>query len=880
MRSVMVGSILATVFCVCGLSQPLAAPPATAPTARPYQAQWIWATVESPKPFQFVRFRKTIELAAKPDAATAYITADTFYRLWINDRLVMHGPARSSRGKAAVDPIPVEPYLVQGKNAVMIEVFHGICPFEALAQAPGLLCEVEATVHGKKEILAATDAAWDAAEITAWNRDSLRFSYQRGWIEQFDGRRTLQENWRPAIVLGPVGTAPWKTVEMRDVPLPAPLLPMRPTRVVNVQRSDGGVIDIEPVERFDLDGVTRPEWNRRSEWFRRLEGERLRNDDAAAANPAGVTSNGDGDTVLNGDGASITYDLGQAYVGFLGFDLSGRDGQSLEIAWSSRLSGDGLVRPRAQTGNNALRYDLRDGQQAFLAFTPQFARFVRVVQRGPGRLTLHRLGLTEFRFAAEPKGSFRCSDEAVNRIYDAARRTAMLTMLDAYMDCPHRERNAMYTLEAYWMLKGVYPMFGDTSVSRRSVIYGADSVDDPDRTGPPGMVQLAYPMHLKFFSGVIPVGPFFWILHAGLYEQYSGDTELIRTMLPLIRRNAEVFDDWRNADGLLESIPSWTFFGYVDIRADGVSVALNALHAKALDEAARLERLVGDPARAAEFAKRATQVRDALNRYCTGETFYSDVLYRNDKNELVPSHEKCETTQYYAMWADVPPPDRMRKLWSALRDDFVPSPRTDASPIHFSPANLTRLPPKNGVARSGLYPFPERCETAARLGDHAAVLRDVKLMFSPMVENPPGTLWEDPMGEIALCHSIGCGVGGLLTEEILGIGLGSPLKIAPHSGGSLQWCRGHLTTPQGRIEVAWSCRKERYELAVSIPKRMTAEVLLPPEAKAVWQSKPAATPWPVSVQVKGPATVMVLPGRVDIVPQFNAQSALKPASSR
>ena len=74
---------------------------------RPYQAQWIWCQVEYPKPFQFVRFRKTIELASRPANATAYITADTFYRLWINGQLVMHGPARSSRGKATVDPVAV-----------------------------------------------------------------------------------------------------------------------------------------------------------------------------------------------------------------------------------------------------------------------------------------------------------------------------------------------------------------------------------------------------------------------------------------------------------------------------------------------------------------------------------------------------------------------------------------------------------------------------------------------------------------------------------------------------------------------------------------------------------------------------------------------------
>ena len=82
-----------------GLAIAVVAPTASlaGQTDRPYQAQWIWSKVEYPKPFQFVRFHKTIELASRPAAATAYITADTFYRLWINGQLVMHGPAQQPR---------------------------------------------------------------------------------------------------------------------------------------------------------------------------------------------------------------------------------------------------------------------------------------------------------------------------------------------------------------------------------------------------------------------------------------------------------------------------------------------------------------------------------------------------------------------------------------------------------------------------------------------------------------------------------------------------------------------------------------------------------------------------------------------------------------
>jgi hypothetical protein len=120
-------------------------------------------------------------------------------------------------------------------------------------------------------------------------------------------------------------------------------------------------------------------------------------------------------------------------VGFIGFEVTGQAGQVIEVVWNDRLSADGAVRPCAQTGRNALQFTLRDGRQSFLAFMPQFARFLRISQRGPGAVTVHRLAFTEFRFAAEAKGDFVCSDAELNRVYQAARWTAALNTLDGIL---------------------------------------------------------------------------------------------------------------------------------------------------------------------------------------------------------------------------------------------------------------------------------------------------------------------------------------------------------------------------------------------------------------------------------------------------------------
>jgi hypothetical protein len=90
--------------------------------------------------------------------------------------------------------------------------------------------------------------------------------------------------------------------------------------------------------------------------------------------------------------------------------------------------------------------------------------------------------VTENCFPDKPDGSFQCSDDGLNRVYEAARRTTRFVTLECVMDSAERERNAMIGPDAYWPLKSLFPMFGDTSVLRRTIQSGADRVDDPERT--------------------------------------------------------------------------------------------------------------------------------------------------------------------------------------------------------------------------------------------------------------------------------------------------------------------------------------------------------------------------------------------------------------
>ena len=111
-----VGGFLAMVVGSLALHGAVTAARAVESPTRQYQAQWIWGKVKSQNPSNSSASERPLNSRERPDNATAYITADTFYRLWINGQLVLHGPARSSRGKATVDSVDVGHYLDSGQE--------------------------------------------------------------------------------------------------------------------------------------------------------------------------------------------------------------------------------------------------------------------------------------------------------------------------------------------------------------------------------------------------------------------------------------------------------------------------------------------------------------------------------------------------------------------------------------------------------------------------------------------------------------------------------------------------------------------------------------------------------------------------------------------
>jgi hypothetical protein len=204
-----------------GVMLALAAPgysPAAAETA--WKAKWIWRNQKERNPYnQTVVARKRFRLEQTGPAALR-LTADSFYRLFINGRWVNDGPCRSWPEHFQYDVIDATPYLARGDNELRIVArYYGVGDFHRVPKEAGLLAQLEVTPAGSKSVVIATDASWEIAEARAWVSNTPKVSIQMEPAELYDARLEGNLEFRKAAVLYDANQGPWKGLNPRDVAL-------------------------------------------------------------------------------------------------------------------------------------------------------------------------------------------------------------------------------------------------------------------------------------------------------------------------------------------------------------------------------------------------------------------------------------------------------------------------------------------------------------------------------------------------------------------------------------------------------------------------------------------------------------------------------------
>jgi hypothetical protein len=194
---------------------------------QPVTAQLIWYADKDVTSYnQAIVARKIVSLNAVKHAEIK-ITADSYYRLFINDFWINDGPCRSWPEHFQYDVHDVTPYLHDGENEIKVVARYYGCDFHSVPQQAGLLVQLDIKFDDDKDCRIISDQSWIVARLKSLICNTQRISIQMEPSEVYDARLEDELMFVPAGVLFDANKGPWSDLNARDTKL----LTLKPTKL-------------------------------------------------------------------------------------------------------------------------------------------------------------------------------------------------------------------------------------------------------------------------------------------------------------------------------------------------------------------------------------------------------------------------------------------------------------------------------------------------------------------------------------------------------------------------------------------------------------------------------------------------------------------------
>ena len=767
--------------CVCGES-------------RLSEAKAVWPAGLADEMNTLVAFRADFDAKAG-DAVKLDLVAWYSYRVTLNGAFVAFGPARGPKGFFRPDALKLPAR--DGRNSLQVEVAgYNVPNFYLVEQAPFFKAAV--SVNGS--VVARSDRDFRAYRLPRVQKVP-RYTYQRTFAEVYDVPGEEEGPLELAAAPEPVvidRVAPYPDYELNPALAPISFADVRvdQSRKTHADRSltlpgKGGV------ERFK--GFPMAELTINTAFL----AQRL-----AYANRRPATAT---DRAAKGfdlvAGKSIVFDNGFNDTGFPGFTVTVKKPGRVYLTFDEVLSNDevrGIDRYRDCC--NVIVWNLqKPGTYELKSFEPYTMRYVDIGLL-EGEATISAPHFRSYKNATAKRAQFRASDPVMMQIFEAAKETFRQNAVDVFMDCPSRER-AGWNCDAFFTGPVSTLLTGNADLERvfEENIALPAAFDDL----PKGMIPMCYPSDHRNGS-FIPNWAMWFVLESEEYLQRSGDRATIEKLRPRFEALVEYLWTFRNADGLLEKLPSWVFVEWsrANKLVQDVNYPSNMTWAGVLDAMARLYGR-------ADLAEEAKRVRETVRRQSWTGKWFCDNAVRQKDGSLKLSGECTETCQYYAFFFGTATKELHPALWKTLVTEFGPQRFSeDRKTLKAHPD----IWPSNAFIGNYL-----RLKLLEREGMGNQILAETKGYFKYMADRT-GTLWENDTTCASTNHGFASYAAVLLLRSVLGVDkvdLVNRTVTVKDTEVDLDWCEAELPTPDGLIVVKWRKVGGVRNRTVSVPAGWT-----------------------------------------------------------
>ena len=502
--------------------------------------------------------------------------------------------------------------------------------------------------------------------------------------------------------------------------------------------------------------------------------------------PSGVTVPAGSALMLAGDSGGLILDF--AFEVFGGVHISigqvhGSDSATLRIRF-----GESVPEVAGRRSFAEWQDSLRSGASIDVGnFGFRFVR-LEILEAGV-TAEVQKIQAVAIQRKLEYQGSFRCSDDRLNEIWQVGARTVHLCMQTELWDGIKRGQTV-------W-IGDLYP-----SAMVVSTVFGAQSIVTESLDQVRNLTLHGDSEEISWMNGISEYS-LWWILIQHRWYLYHGDREYLEQQRTyLARLLAKLFASVDRSG--CERLDGWRFLDWAtEDEEDDIHAGFQSLFILALQAATALCEWLGENRWAAKCRKCISRLKRCIPHAGPSKQAHALMVLAGFEEPIRTNREVLAGHQLAAPMAAVDPS-----------------------------AGLT--PAVNQM--TGLTPFMAYpvLEARALAGDDVGCLDLIRGYWGAMLDMGATAFWEDfdaswvensaridelaldkrqfPIGfgrcssgvAMSLCHGWSCGVTAWLSNHVLGVRPKSPgcrvIEVDPHLG-RLAWAEGTFPTPFGNVRV-------------------------------------------------------------------------------
>ncbi len=758
-------------------------------------SNWIWNpdwSAEDKDCPRVMLFRKKTWIEEEPYEGRVRISADTRYKLYINDWLTEVGPSRGDHQVWFYDTVDILPYLKKGINIIGVSVLrypedpvsgnHGMFR----TSVPGLYVAGKIEDMAGNEYDISADASWKCMidKNVTFYREEERFSpliiheNTAGNPAIFGWKSTQYDDslWNPA--------KPYIKKLVPEAVSPGNLKPRNIPYMYRKKRSFQNIIDLKKSDH------TREEWT--------------------------MFSKGEKELVIpEHTEVIVELDAGEEMTGYIKAAFSGGKDTVVSLLYSESYVQDGFVGPEHIPVKED-RMDYEKGhlqgyedfyhvagvgtekeQEIYEPYWFRTFRFVRLhIETAKEQITFHSLDYEETGYPLEVATSVRTSDKSLRAIWEISERTLKRCMHETYEDCPFYEQ-LQYIMDARTQILYTYAVSADDRLARKCM----DDLRRSQRYD--GVLNCSYP---NCNTNVIPGFSIYYILMVYDHMMYFGDRTLVAGHMPAIDQILHYFERHLTKEGYVEKVGGinmearfWSFIDWAEEWNDtsgmptaglkGPLTMETLLYIYGLQHAGSLADFLGRREEAKLYQERAKKAQEAIRKYCVGN---------NGMVQDGPGIEEySQHCQVFALLTDTV--DLELGKSNLLK--------TIKEPGYTQCTVAMRFYLFRALEKTGLYSYTDQYWDTWR--------NMVKMHCTTCVESEAY-----PRSE---CHAWGALILYELPSITLGVRPAAPgykkVRIAPVPG-YLTNASGIVKTPAGNIRVSWKIENGAFKIDYEVPQNM------------------------------------------------------------